>query len=508
MVNVALFGWPIVSSFFFRLFGLRMAILVTLVGGFLLLPPATSIDFPMLPPINKDTVAAVTALLLAALFMGKVPEGAAWILQGWLPRSRTAQLMILLLIVGTFLTVQTNGEWLVAGFRNLPPLKLYDAFSVLQGILIALVPFFLGRKFFATSDGHRMVLIVLCVAGFAYSLLALYEVRMSPQLNSTFYGYFPHSWRQHIRGGGFRPIVFLEHGLVLGIFLCCSLLAAVACFRARVAKDRWRFLLIAAWLLMTLLLSKTLGALMIALFLLPVLLFVNVRAQLLVAGTLGAIVLLFPMLRGADLVPTDQILSFSERIDPARAGSLAYRFENEDRLLDKANEKALFGWGGWGRSRVFDERGYDIATTDGRWVIVLGLGGWTRYIGEFGLLTFSVILLALRSRSMNVSLATSGLSIVLTGNLIDLIPNSGLSPVTWLLAGALYGRLEVGREKASQPIGPAAARKIGAGYARNAGAGPDSEEGTASGMSDPPLNAYTRQTRRHRRQDSKVFEGY
>ena len=37
---------------------------------------------------------------------------------------------------------------------------------------------------------------------------------------------------------------------------------------------------------------------------------------------------------------------------------------------------------------------------------------------------------------------TVGLAMALTANLVDLIPNSGLSPVTWLLAGALCGRLE------------------------------------------------------------------
>jgi hypothetical protein len=34
---------------------------------------------------------------------------------------------------------------------------------------------------------------------------------------------------------------------------------------------------------------------------------------------------------------------------------------------------------------------------------------------------------------------------MLAGNLIDMIPNSGMTPLTWLIVGALFGRLELGR---------------------------------------------------------------
>lgn len=46
----------------------------------------------------------------------------------------------------------------------------------------------------------------------------LYEVRLSPQLHRIFYGYFPHSFAQQVRGGGFRPVVFLQHGLWVAFF--------------------------------------------------------------------------------------------------------------------------------------------------------------------------------------------------------------------------------------------------------------------------------------------------
>jgi hypothetical protein len=498
MVNIALFSWPFCSAVLFRLLDLRVAIALTVIVGYLLLPPAVGIDLPLLPPIEKDTVAAISALVLAVIFAGKVRS-----LPGWLPRSRTALVLILLLVVGAFLTTLTNGDRLAIGPRILPALRLYDAFAITQSSLVALIPFFLGRKFFAGRDQHRILLLVLCLAGLAYSILALYEIRMSPQLNRYLYGYFPHDWRQHLRGGGYRPVVFLEHGLRLGIFICCAMLAAAVCYRGKVGPAPWRFLVAAIWLLMTLVLAKTLGAIMIALILLPAVLFLNVRLQLLTAGALGLTILLYPMLRGADLVPVDRIVSFAEGIDQQRAGSLQYRLDHENMLLARANERPLFGWGGYNRGRVFDDRGRNISTTDGSWIISVGQGGWLRYIGEFGLLTLSMVLLAFRKRSLNVSLITSGLSLVLAANLIDLVPNSGLSPVTWLMAGALYGRLELANDEVPNPASQEWRERVRVEPPST----PAPPSGSKEADAGAPVSAYTRQTIHHRRRQGAIVRG-
>lgn len=266
---------------------------------------------------------------------------------------------------------------------------------------------------------------------------------MSPQLNRMIYGFSPSSWVQHLRGDGYRPVVFLEHGLRLGIFLAIALIATAG--YQRLAEPKQRGLLIGAllWLLVTLILTKTLGALLIAFVLLPLVLFFGVRTQLLAAAVLAGIVLTYPMLRAVDLVPTERILGFIGSISSEnRVGSLGYRFLNEDLLLEKANQRPLFGWGGWGRARAFDERGGGGGATDGVWVIEFGERGWVGYLARFGLLTIPTILLALRRRNEDISLATAVLSMALAANLVDLLPNSSLTPLTWLMAGSLAGRLE------------------------------------------------------------------
>ena len=58
-----------------------------------------------------------------------------------------------------------------------------------------------------------------------------------------------------------------------------------------------------------------------------------------------------------------------------RAKSLQFRFRNEDMLAEKALRRAMWGWGRFGKSRVYDENGKDISTTDGLWIITLGISG-------------------------------------------------------------------------------------------------------------------------------------
>ena len=53
-----------------------------------------------------------------------------------------------------------------------------------------------------------------------------------------------------------------------------------------------------------------------------------------------------------------------------------FQFENDDMLIAKAMQKPIFGWGGWGRNRVYDESGRDIAVTDGFWILVFGSNGY------------------------------------------------------------------------------------------------------------------------------------
>jgi hypothetical protein len=461
---LVLLAWPLVVIVLFRTLPFRDSLIWSIVAGFLFLPSHqhVGINLPVLPALDKRLVPALAAALVALVALSQartqqarrrgsdtLPGPDVDVLPGWLPRSTLGIGLLTVIVLGLMATALTNGDAQFFGPRRLPPQSLYDAFSALLSIGVLLLPLLLGRKFLSDDQGHKRLLVVLFISAMIYTLPALYEVRMSPQVNRMVYDFFPHSWRQHIRAGGWRPLVFLDHGLLLGIHFACALIAGTIMVRMEKSGRRLLYIVCVLWLAGALVLAKTLGALIIAILLLPVAFLMPVRLQLMVAAGIALITVMYPILRGSGLVPTEAIVEMAEGIDEARAGSLEFRFENEDVLLDRANERPTFGWGWWARARVYDEEGRDISITDGTWIIAIGETGWIGYIGQFGLLTFPIMLFFLRRRRYEIGLATSGLCLVTGANLIDLLPNASLTPVLMLCAGALLGRLERVRDSAT-----------------------------------------------------------
>lgn len=436
---VALFSWPIVVFWLFSKYSRATALAVSIIGGYLLLPGRVNVDLPMLPALEKDSVPALAAMLALIVFSAKQTD--ALQKAAGAKHNKLVILLMLTALVGPFLTVMTNGDALQYGRTFVPPMGTYDAFSFTLTLLMLLLPFVLSYLYLGHEVANKAVLMIMAVSGLLYALPTLIEVWISPQLNRMVYGFFPHSFLQHMRGGGFRPIVFLEHGLWVSIFFTKATLAALVIWRLGTETRSKQMLYGGVFLFLVLIATKSLGALMIAIFLAPLVLFARVHVQLLMAAIVAAIVLTYPMLRGAGWVPVDSILTQVHSISPERAQSLIVRTSNEERLLAKASQRPAFGWGGYGRSRVYDERGRDISVTDGYWILNIGIGGWLRYLTVFGLLTGPLILLFWKARTLNVGFATSGLAMVQAANLIDLIPNATGTPVTWLIAGALWGRL-------------------------------------------------------------------
>jgi hypothetical protein len=116
--------------------------------------------------------------------------------------------------------------------------------------------------------------------------------------------------------------------------------------------------------------------------------------------------------------------------------------DNEDKLLAKANEKPFFGWGTWGRNRIYDEvSGRDVSITDGEWIIQFGMFGWLGYISLFGLFATSVMRARTRVRGpmTEATIVLGGMSLLLAVNVVDLIPNADLLPFTYIMAGSIAG---------------------------------------------------------------------
>lgn len=437
VANFALLSFPLLVIALFTRYGAGVTTIVSVVVGYLLLPSGLGFDFPLLPVLDQATIPILTLLALALFGRGRWGQA----LPGWLPGGVLAKALLGVMLLGAFFTVLSNQDRLFYGDLQLPAMRIYDGFSVLLETIMVILPLLLARKFLSSPDMHLMILKVLVFAGLAYSLLVLIELRLSPILSLWIYGFFPHSFLQHIRGDGYRPIVFMPHGLVLAIFMMASAVAAFGLARSALENQRMKFFLFGCYLAAVLVLCKSLGALLIAFILVPVVFFLRPRTQLLVAAISAVIFLTYPASRAAGLIPVTAIYNIVVDYSPERAQSLGLRLDNEDRLLAKAAERPLFGWGGWGRARVYSDAGDNISVTDGYWVILIGEGGWVQYVSKMGLLALPLVLLFWRRRT-EIPLQTSALALILAGNLIDLVPNGWAIPSTWLIAGALWGALE------------------------------------------------------------------
>jgi hypothetical protein len=438
---LVLFSWPLVAIVLFRKLPLHKALIWTVMGGYLILPVGTGIKIPMIPLFDKTLIPSLSALILCLIYAPR-PEAAH---RGLRPTDsgRTMILgLIAIMVIAPFMSVLQNPEPIIAGPRFITGLRLYDGFSMLSGIFVDLIPFVLGWRYLNTSESQAYFLRFLVIAALFYSLPAMFEVRVSPQLHNWIYGFFPHDFGQHMRAGGFRPVVFLSHGLLLGIFLCMATLASLILWREALREGKtasvWIFALV--WLVIVLILSKNLGALAITILLAPFIIFAGQKLQVTAAVVVAGIVLFYPMLRSAGYVPVEQVYEMALSISQDRASSLRFRLDNEDALLAHAAEKPWFGWGNWGRNHLYDPSdGRMSSVTDGIWVIIIGTSGWFGYIGSFGLLTLPVLLYALRRQKLGPSLITPGLMVVLSATLLDMLPNDGLVSYVWLMAGALTG---------------------------------------------------------------------
>lgn len=425
----ALLIWPFVTLGIFASMPARKAIIWSLLLGYLLLPVRTAFDFPGIPALDKTSIANLSALVGAMIF-ARQP-----VLR--LPREWWLIVLMVVYVASPMGTVLSNPQPLIYGDVVLQGLRPYDAFSAAAYKAIDLIPFILGYNLLDQPRDRHELLRALVIAALAYSLLMLIEIRLSPQLHNWVYGFFPHSFGQQMRGDGFRPVVFLGHGLLVAIFTSMAIVSAAYLAKRRVQILRVPSWLWLAYLMIILVFCRSLGAQVLAVA--AVAAIYGLRAkQLTHLCAIGALLVLsYPMLRGADLVPVQALADRVAVVSADRGGSFQTRIDNENALLKRGNERPLLGWGGYGRNRVYDEStGKDLSVTDGTWIIIVGTSGWIGYLATFGLLCLPVITTGWTERHKFDSTRIA-LALVLTINLLDLIPNSSLGPLTWLLAGIL-----------------------------------------------------------------------
>ncbi len=413
-----------------------VAAAITVIAAPLFLPERVMIDVPYLE-LDKNTLPSIVAVIMLT-FGKKAP------IRG---KSSFFVIMAIVIILSNAATVLNNQHPIsVAPGVVLPGLNKTNIVTrCVNACFQILFPFWLGRRAFRTPEAATTLLKVMTTLGFVYTFLMLIELRMSPQVNVWVYGFHQHSFAQAVRDGGYRPMVFMNHGLAATMYLVLAIFAAVSLGKA---KESTRFASpyrLAAFMTLVLMFCNSMGSIIYGIFIPPILLLAPPRFITRMATWGSFVILAVPLMRSMQLIPLDDILNFiSENLSADRAGSLGFRFENEELLLAKWEHQPWFGYG-IGRNSVYNSDGYSVSVFDGAWIIILSSYGMIGFLTTFTLF-LGPIWMAKKSISKPLEPKTriifTAIAMMVLVSTFELLINGLYNNILIVLAGALCGLSE------------------------------------------------------------------
>ncbi len=426
VVPVAFLSWPFIVIFLYQKLDKRLVPVVAYVAGWMFLPCA-EYDIFMLKN-TKSTVIGYSLLLSAFVFDRE---------KLFSYRFNKVDLPILLWCTAPLFSSIANGLGVYDGLSS----TLYT--SIKWGI-----PYFFGRIYFTDTDVLKTLAIMIVIGGIIYIPLSWFELIMSPQLHRLTYGFHQHSFLQSLReDGGYRPMVFMDHGLMTAMWMMLSSLLGTWLYLTKNIPKKIFF--IPSWavlglLIVTFLMYQSMGSIFYFLTSVVILL----MAAKLKKNFLIILLLIMPytyiLTRTTGYWDGTNLTDYIARnISPARAQSLQFRFDNETILIDKAFEGSFFGWGGYGRARVFSESGKDLSTTDGLWVIALGNQGvygltWLLIAVQLPAILF-LRKVKLKDWESPHFAAPAAMAVFIAFTAVDNLLNAMVNPIYLVFAGGLHG---------------------------------------------------------------------
>jgi hypothetical protein len=422
-VYVALYGWPLLALVLFSLLRPRRAVLASMILGWLFLPVATIKFASGIPEYSKITAVCLGTLLGVVVF--DLRRLLAF-------RPHWADLPMAIWCLSPFASSVTN---------DLGP---YDGMSAifLQTVEWGL-PYLFGRLYFSNLRSIGLLAFGVFLGGLIYIPFCLFEIRMSPQLHTWLYGFHQHFFNQSYRFGGWRPTVFMHHGIMVGLWMAMASLSGIWLWMAGGLRTLFRIPL--PWflgpLLVTTVLCKALGGIVLLVIGLAVLLSMRWGAPRSAILTLALFVPLYCAIRIPRVWSGSELTDVSALVSSERASSLKFRLMNEDMLLERASLRPVFGWARWGRARVRDDMGRDISITDGLWIIVFGNQGLVGLFAMMGVFLTPVAGLwrAIRPSAWKHPLVAPAAAMCVMGLLffVDNIFNDMNHPVYMMAIGGL-----------------------------------------------------------------------
>lgn len=406
------------------------AVLFSYIGAILFLPCYTYNLPGGIPPYSKGTAAGLGVLLGMMLYDNeKLTQF----------RIHLYDVPMLVWFLCPIPTALTNG------------LGMYDGMTALWSQFFQWgLPYFAGRLYF--TDQEKMIDLAkgFIIGGLVYVPLCLFEIKMSPQLYKMVYGYSHTSFNMMIRFGGFRPVVFMQHGLPVALWMATTATAAFWLWKSRKIEQFFHVPMgvHVALLIVTVILCKSTGA--------WILLLLGISSYF-IFRYLGSITFLQVLLLAVPTYTIVRAFGFLDRyviqdffahfVPQERLDSLSIRLLQEDLFSIHTKERLFFGWGGYGRNRPVDPyTGNDlIRMIDSLWLVVFSSKG---AVGLYSMLSAVLLgpMLAFNQKNFDqegekeegVFLAVLGLSVVLS--MIDGLSNGMFNIFFMVISGALLSR--------------------------------------------------------------------
>ncbi len=455
---------PIIMSMFAFMKNKRHALIASFVIGWQFLP-MDEIKLPVLE-LSKLSVCSAGSLLGAIVYdRGRLLTF----------RPKWYDFPMLVWCICPFITSMQNdlGEW-------------DGGSSMALQVLLWGIPYFLGRVYFNDWIGIRELALGIFIGALVYTPFCAFEMKMSPQLHRIVYGHFQSDFSMTKRWGGFRPMVFMQSGIALGMWMSMAAMVGVWLWVSGSVKELYGVPMIAwvGYLFVMTVLCKSLSSILFMFAGLGVLFWVKWFKNALPLYVLALAIPTYMYVRASGTWTAENLVEAAKSsFGEDRAQSLETRIKAENKLTEKAmltvdiyrgvDRDPMYGWGRWspytpsfapwrvGELKHIKESQdpqamyfKDGAPTDGMWVITLGV------LGILGLVsaTVAILLPAILSRwRVPVAMWDSPMggpaavfAVMLVLHMLDNLLNAMLNPIFVLAMGGLAALQLKGQ--ASSPI--------------------------------------------------------
>ncbi len=315
------------------------------------------------------------------------------------------------------------------------------------------IPYWTGRVYFRTTEDIKELCIGFAIGGLIYVPLCWFEIFFSPKLHLTIYGFFQHSFLQHIRYGGYRPIVFMQHGIMVGVWMALTTWMCFCLWRGKVAAQVFKLPTFYATSILgvTMVACKAMSGMVALLAAVALFYLVRITRSTLPFVLLALSPLLYISSRITGMLPIDTLVSLIEPLDRERAGSLEARMRQEMLYVNQALKSPLFGFGD-GDFIPKDESGKNLVRgNDGFWIITTGLYGFSSLIFIFAALAIPSLRASISFSDLQSTqfLYVFALNVVVSLFAVDLLFNSMINPIYLIITGAASSAISVKQSQLS-----------------------------------------------------------